>query len=416
METDNELDVTTKSCYCGSEIEIGLEVTTDCGDVICQECSVTCERCDTIGSIRDDFHSVDDHQTWCNACTDNHAHWCEWHDGYFTGYTYSAEDSSYTFCEMCYNDNTHYCETCETAYVEGCDNNHDDEVDSRIIHDYSYKPDPIFHSSPDENTRLYFGIEVETESSGSENYSNRREAAEFAYRLEQSNLAYIKSDGSLDCGFEVVTHPMTHSFYMNDATLLWDTISRLKAEHNMMAWGTNTCGLHIHISRNGFSTGSHQHRFLQLVYNNKELYELLAGRSATHWAKFDDVVNQSTGKKSFRYKLDTHHRDTDRYSAVNTINRNTLEMRIFRGSLNIGFIKASIDLAHASVEFTRVMSVKQVIDGGLSTAKFVEYIREKGILYPALNARLDKFSQTIKGMERNTNVFIGSKFTEQHSE
>jgi len=416
METDDELDVTIKSCACGSEIESGTEVTTDCNDVICQDCSVICERCDTVGSIRDDFYSIDDHQMWCETCTNNHAHWCDYHDGHFTGYTYSAEDSGMTFCEMCFNDNTHYCEVCETAYLEGCDNNHDDEVDSRIIHDYSYKPDPIFHSSPDENTRLYFGIEVETESSGSENYGNRREAAEFAYRLEQNNLAYIKSDGSLECGFEVVTHPMTHSFYMNNATLLWDTISRLKSEHGMMAWGTNTCGLHIHISRNGFSTGSHQHRFLQLVYNNRELYEVLAGRSATHWAKFDDVVNQSTGKKSFAHKLNNYHRDTDRYSAVNTINRNTLEMRIFRGSLNIGFIKASIDLAHASVEFTRVMSVKQVIDGGLSTAKFVEYIRERSILYPALNARLDKFFQTIKRIERKENVPTSRLFAEQYSE
>ena len=416
METDDELDVATITCSCGSDIPKDEEITTSYGDIICSDCCMTCERCDNVGSTRDDFNNIDGHQWWCKTCTDNHAHWCDWHDEYFTGYTYGAEDSSYVFCEMCYNDNTNWCDTCELAYVEGCTLDHDDEVDSRIIHDYSYKPDPIFHSSPDENTRLYFGIEVETESPGDENYSNRREAAEFAYRLEQSNLAYLKSDGSLDCGFEVVTHPMTHSFYMNNATLLWDTISRLKTEHSMMAWGTNTCGLHIHISRNGFSTGSHQHRFLQLVYNNKELYELLAGRSATHWAKFDDVVNQDTGKKSFRYKLDNNHRDTDRYSAVNTINRNTLEMRIFRGSLNIGFIKASIDLAHASVEFTRVMSVKQVIDGGLSTAKFVEYIREKGILYPALNARLDKFSVTIKGIERKENVPISRLFAEQHSE
>jgi hypothetical protein len=91
-------------------------------------------------------------------------------------------------------------------------------------------------------------------------------------------------------------------------------------------------------------------------------------------------------------------------------------MRIFRGSLNIGFIKASIDLAHASVEFTRVMSVKQVIDGGLSTAKFVEYIRERSILYPALNARLDKFFQTIKRIERKENVPISRLFAEQYSE
>jgi hypothetical protein len=62
------------------------------------------------------------------------------------------------------------------------------------------------------------------------------------------------------------------------------------------------------------------------------------------------------------------------------------------------------------------MSVKEVINGGLSTAKFVEYIREKGILYPALNARLDKFSETIKRIERKENVPISRLFAEQYSE
>ncbi len=89
----------------------------------------------------------------------------------------------------------------------------------------------------------------------------------------------IETDIVLGDLFEIVSHPMTHSYFMNDASVLWETINTLKSNYDMMAWGTKTCGLHVHISRAGFSGGSHQHRFLQLVYNNKDFYEVLAGRS-----------------------------------------------------------------------------------------------------------------------------------------
>jgi hypothetical protein len=178
----------------------------------------------------------------------------------------------------------------------------------------------------------------------------------------------------------------------------------------MMAWGTKTCGLHVHISRAGFNGGSHQHRFLQLVYNNKDFYEVLAGRSSSHWAKFDDNVDPDTGRKSFKHKFDRH--GSDRYSAVNTNNRNTLEMRIFRGSLNPRFIKSAIDLAHASVEFTRVMSVKEVRDGGLSCLNFRQYIESKPELYPSLIARIQIHSDVLTRIERKEHVSASSKFPE----
>jgi hypothetical protein len=234
-------------------------------------------------------------------------------------------------------------------------------------------------------------------------------AAEFASRLEVERLAYLKSDGSLNCGFELVTHPMSHSYFTNDAGTLWDTINRLKVDYNMMAWGTKTCGLHIHISRNGFNGGSHQHRFLQLVYNNKDFYEVMAGRSSSNWAKFDDIYDHA-GKKTFRHKL--NREGSDRYAAVNTNNRNTLEMRIFRGSLNTGYIKACIDLAHASVEFTRTMSVPEVRNNKLDCINLIQYIRERAELYPSLNARLDRLSSVINQIERKEHVSTGSKFPE----
>jgi hypothetical protein len=405
METTDEVEIENVCSICASKSDVFESAE---GEVICDQCSLICERCESIYSSNDSMYSVEN-QMWCDPCTMNYAYYCDEHDGYFTGYTYSAVDTNRTFCEPCFQDNVSYCEECDDYYYEGCPTDHDYEDDARLIHDYSYRPDPIFYRLPDEDTRLYFGVEIETEVRGQDS-GLRREAAEYAIGLEHDRLAYLKSDGSLECGFEIVTHPMSHAYLTGDENPLWQVLRNLKSDYHMMSWGTKTCGLHVHISRNGFTGGSHQHRFLQLVYNNKRFYELLAGRSSSHWAKFDDILDPETGRKSFKHKLDRN--GSDRYSAVNTNNRNTLEMRIFRGSLNPRFVKSAVDLAHASVEYTRVMSVQEVRSDALSTLKFRQYIESKSDLYKSLNERIAIHINDIQRIERSEHVPISSLVSE----
>jgi len=410
METVDEVEGKYICTNCDLELTEDDKLTTDNGETVCNDCIRICEKCEMVGHENDDWNYIDSMSTWCANCTSAYAHWCDDCDNYFTGYTYGAEDTGMTFCEPCFERSCSYCEPCDAYYYDGCTYAHDeDEEDTRLIHDYSYRPDPIFRSSQDEQTRLYFGIEIETEIRGG-NYPERTNAAEYARILEDKGLAYLKSDGSLECGFEIVTHPMSHNYFMNENDLMWEVITKLKEDYNMISWGTKTCGLHIHISRNGFSGGSHQHRFLQLVYNNQDFYEALAGRSSSHWAKFTDVVDENTGKKSFKQKFDRH--GSDRYSAINTNNRNTLEMRIFRGSLNTRFIKSCIDLAHASVEFTRVMSVPEIREHKLDCINLIQYIREREELYPSLNQRLNSMSTLMERIGRKEHVSAGSKFSE----
>jgi hypothetical protein len=275
---------------------------------------------------------------------------------------------------------------------------------SRLIHDYSYRPDAIFHST-NKDERLFFGIEIEVEAK-----DDLRESAEYAHQLESLDLASLKHDASLHNGFEIVTHPMSHDFFKNEAQDFFAVMEGLRSQQGIRvkSWDTRTCGLHIHISRTGFSGGAHQHRFLNLVYSNPDFYSTLAGRTSDQWAKFTDIYqrdykrdangeriwNENTGydlitKRTFKHKLDME-RNSDRYSAVNTLNRETLEMRIFRGSVNGDTIKSQLDLAHASVEYTRNLTVQDVTQGALTSDNFMWYIFEHEYLYPELVARIDK--------------------------
>jgi hypothetical protein len=311
---------------------------------------------------------------------------------YHTGDRYYPNDSNTTYCENC-RDNLNYCEDCDEYYVQSCDE-HSDEY-SQVVHDYSYRPDPIFHST-DKEENLFFGIEIEVEAP-----TNRGESSEYANRLEDMELAYLKADGSLQCGFEIVTHPMTHDFYKNEAHELWTTLDNLRSNYGVKSWGTRTCGLHIHISRTGFKNPPHMHRFLNLIYSNEDFYSALAGRSASRWAKFDDVsmavptgvdedgYMQYKSSRSFKDKINDG-RHTDRYSAVNTQNAATLEMRIFKGSLKPSNVMSQLDLAHASVEYTRNMTIQEVRSGSLSTDSFVKYIFANADLYPDLCDRISR--------------------------
>jgi len=390
IETENAESI--ECAVCSTDIDSDNAYAVSYGDdMVCSDCVRTCERCDDVGHENDNWFVVDGMQLWCESCTDRAANWCDSCEEYTTDSTYYIEDRGSYWCQACTENNTTYCEDCDQYFESGCDSCNN----SRVIHDYSYRPDPIFHST-DKNERLFFGIEIEMEVG--DRYSD---ASEYAYQLEGLDLAYLKQDGSLDYGFELVTHPMSHDYYKNEAHDLFRVIEGLRTNYRVKSWDARTCGLHIHISRTGFNGGAHMHRFLNLIYSNAEFYSALAGRSSERWAKFTDadvwektedengwpIRTRVTKGRSFKDKIENGRR-SDRYSAVNTQNRETLEMRIFRGTVNSDTIKSQLDLAHASVEYTRVMSVQQVREGALTADSFMTYIESLPELYPHLNERM----------------------------
>ena len=369
---------------------------------VCSDCIRVCERCNETGTSDDDYREVD-REIWCQDCTDNHAGYCAYCEEYTSqGTTYIADRGDY-WCDFCTSDNATYCDECDSYFRDGCT---DCEQEPETIHDYSYRPDLIFHTS-DKDERLYFGMEIELECR-----NGRYDPAEYAGRLEQYDLAYLKSDGSLNDGFEIVTHPMTHDFFKNEAPEFWRTLSVLRDQYRVMTWGTGTAGIHIHISRTGFNGGPHMHRFLNLVYSNESFYSAIAGRQSSRWAKFDDVMIPQrsededgnriwTTYRGFRKKI-TDGRNTDRYSAVNTQNRDTLELRIFKSTTKPERIKAYMDLAHASVEYTRTLTLQQVKDGALTDRAFIEYVRENGSLYEHLVGLIDQLGiNSVRLAEQN---------------
>ena len=295
--------------------------------------------------------------------------WCEQCD------SYELRDESYTFndvryCESCYDDCVSHCEDCDDHYWS--DDGHYCDYESNLIHEYSYRPRPHFFG----DGAYHFGFELEVES----RQDSRREGAEYVIDKLGSH-AYLKQDGSLNNGFEIVTHPHTLEEYQKKFN--WGCISGL-GERGYRSWNTQTCGLHVHVSRTAFGTikkrgdilkaQAHELRFIKLIYDNQRQIERLAGRSSSY-ARFND-----RGKLAARVK---QGRQDDRYEAVNSQNSETLEVRVFKGSLKPARILSAIELVHASVEYTRDLKVSGS-NNALKWIYFVRYVADKGSTYPNL--------------------------------
>jgi hypothetical protein len=240
------------------------------------------------------------------------------------------------------------------------------------------------------------GFELETQIRG----GSIDDAAQFTgVALATDNVGIIKHDASIGRdgydGFEIVTQPHTHLHYRENSATLWDTINRLRTDYGARSWDTKSCGLHIHVSRAGFSSGAHMHRFISFVYSNAEYMMKFGGRKSDY-ARFNDVFTfneYDQPVKSFKHKVGSPSKyHTERYSAVNTQNRDTLELRFFRGTMNTSTVLSALDLVQAMVEYTRVLRLDDVKLGALDWTWFADYVRDNNGLYPDLYARLDKVS------------------------
>ena len=285
------------------------------------------------------------------------------------------------YCQYCYDNNVYDCEDCGTQYWDGDGHNCPEDEDESSIHSYSYRPSPYFFGKG----QYYLGFELEVEARNSSRY----EGAELVQGVLGSH-AYMKDDGSLNDGFEIVTHPHTLDAYKKDFD--WDFIPKLKSE-GFRSWNTETCGLHVHVSRTAFGSGetpwgradrdqiilkrqAHELRFMKLIYDNQRQVERIAGRSSNHYATFGD-------KGRLVDKVKYGNQSNGRYSAINTENDMTLEVRVFKGSLRKERVLSALEFVTASVEYTRDLKVTSK-NQALSWLRFTAYISDNMETYPNL--------------------------------
>lgn len=302
-------------------------------------------------------------------------------------------------CVRCSDCDSHDC-TCNDYYAD----------DSPRLHAYSYKPRFAFHG----DGPTFYGMEIEVTSDNSDAQLSIAEC-------ELGDLGYLVEDGSVR-GFEAVTQPMSYEFFMSNFP--WGMLPSLENAGCDIEPDNN--GIHVHVSRDGFTDRSHLHRWMKFFYRNKAHVADIARRDSYEWGAFREDFRRGIGAHTkvkgnvprgrrpcgecFYCSAGRHaceeyvraygwstaearsqgylgctgdpgvQRDptlSTRYSAINTTNEKTLEVRVFASTLDIAEAQQALQLVAASVEYTRGLTANAVVRrGGWAWARFRDYLGE----------------------------------------
>jgi hypothetical protein len=209
---------------------------------------------------------------------------------------------------------------------------------------------------------MYYGIEIETECT-----RNSENMESMADSISADGTFYCKSDGSIECGFEMVSHPATYGYWTSYG---FDKFHSLRAK-GYRSYNTRSCGMHVHVSRKALSTVECV-KLLLFFRKYPHFIEFISRRGASNrmdrWAAIDQSsVHQLISKAR------NGNSHGNRYTALNFENPATVEFRIFRGTLDKNAILRNIGMVRALCEFVRIASVST-----LTLNHFRHFIADSG--------------------------------------
>lgn len=351
-----------KCALCGS-LHPQEELYEFDGKLLCSHClqanTVICQDCGNRIWVSENAGSID--VPLCRHCFDRGYLTCihcgrliREQDAYYED---DDDDGDNPFCSVC--------------YVR--------QRSERVIRDYYYRPEPLFRG---EGPR-YFGVELEIDGAG-ESHTNAARILDIAnFQMEN---AYIKHDGSLDDGMEIVTHPMSLDYHLKE--MPWQRVLDEAISMGYLSHRANTCGLHIHVSRDAFGeTEAEQDRVIAriLFFMEKHWEELL---------KFSRRTQRQLDRWAARYGYKDHlpdllddakkGRGNGRYSCLNLQNQDTIEFRVFRGTLKYNTLIATLQLVNRVCDVAFFMSDDELkamswttFVAGCQEPELVQYLKER---------------------------------------
>ena len=357
---------------CGDSPQAGLDSFG-----VCVNCEFTCDRCND----NEDREVSEDigGETWCAYCVSEYSSTCSMCDE-------TGDDEYMMWCEEC---DCGYCSACHESSGHDCRG-----TDQEGIHSYGYKPENnsglIFHGgSPLTHQRgaagykgqRFMGVELEIDGGGTSG-ENARALLELS---DGERLFYIKEDGSLSNGMEIVTHPATLAFHLTEFP--WKEVTGKAASLGYKSHNAGTCGMHVHVSRNslGGTMGARDHTISKLI--------ILLWR---HWPnawRFSRRRNDSYCRQQYEgHKVSREGLYNAKHQGRNTAlnvsgGMATIEFRLFRGSLKVDTIRATLQFVDVLIDYAMSNGVvrvtksewKDVMAGATQYPELTAYLDYRGI-------------------------------------
>lgn len=393
---DNVIPTFVCEC-CGEEYPTAYAHDT-AGGKVCGAClNRWYVKCDHCGMWVAETTSVDNEQ-WCEECVEADAAWCEHCESYHEDTTsvlvrYDCCGRQFEeWCQDCVDRDASTCNDCGTVFANtyaggacGCDvygrvgyidlcaecqeNYYTCDECGRIVNEndvcecdgYYYCPDCCpddpeglqeYHHTDGVNFigagPLYMGVELETES------NNRATMAQELVQAIGPSTIECKRDSSLYNGCEIVTQPIDPCEHMQSS--MWDTIINICKSNDATSHDNGRCGLHVHINRT-FLADCHEsawdHPFsdqaayiMDTILSHHPAEWLCFSRRSTdsmrQWAQIDG--SPDADQQSFSV---WKSKKSGRYYAINTSNCETVEIRLWRGTLRRESLRATLQASAA---------------------------------------------------------------------
>lgn len=358
---------------CGRVFKADELEQTGNGDYVCSSCLnynyFQCSHCDEYYHVN--YRVSDDNMEICEGCYDDHYVRCDDCENLIEteeAHRVVSSGNTYYYCDYCYDNNERYYDD------DGC-----------AINDYDYEPDFEMFGTP-ARPYQYFGLEIELDKGG-----KHSDNAETLMGILGSDFTYAMSDGSLSNGFEIATMPASYAHLMG---VDWESFKRTAVSLGYRAHDTSTCGLHIHIDRRAFGSDYDKRdlgimKFLFLVERCWEQMVKFSRRTSNNLDQWAQSYRRGYGDPDDPEKLyDYAKRDLSKYRSVNLCHSNTVEVRIFRGTLNPTTLRATIQLikilndiaCEFEVAEVSCMTWEDIVKYGSEYAEFMEYCASRALL------------------------------------
>lgn len=378
------------------------------GHLYCESCAedlVTCHDCGDVLHRR--LHNIgylDCVDDWvCDSCLCNNYSYCdncgEYRPNDEVQEVYVHNRGYRNICEGCLGDDYVQCNNCgdwvltEDAYQDDwgdwycrdcCPSN------GSGIQDYHYTDDPAYDMPylGEENRygKLLMGWELEVEKNGGWRHSDRpNEIANNVREKLGQDYCVICHDGSLDDGFEIISCPANLDHHLKTLKIK-ETLQYLN-DNGFISHSSGNCGLHVHMDRvffGGLSKEDVEGRFFIILRNNLEWIKLFSRRFHYGYCKINGYDNNFSGEGDSLGKISyppdkvwlNSKKQNERHMALNFYPSDTIEIRIFRGTLKYETFIATLQFCDVYAEIVKRYDNRQVLDVNLTT--FRDYAQRKG--------------------------------------
>lgn len=302
------------------------------------------------------------------------------------------------------------------------------------VHSYGYKPEPIFYHSENETFKSIkyklYGVELEVDTNEYFDYdclasSVVTPVSEVVNKFVEK--LYVKTDGSLSPkGLEFVSMPMSVNYHKYNCG--WEKAMKKLVSLGYRGHNIEGCGLHVHINKAAFLSDagmeelytskysveedaaiSCEHEYSRSSFSSKRIAELDENitKFVFLFEHFWDIMLKFSRRKAnllsycerygtpqvqdVKHMKDRVSEDYNRYRSVNVTTSHTVEVRLFRSTLNFNTFIASIQLCDAMVDLARSRTMAELSEMTANDlAKFIYSCN-----YEELTAVFDKITNNV---------------------